>query len=287
MRKRITAVFIAVILAVFLSSFSITSSAKTLPDGSVRVLPDHLVVLDDSGRSVSQNGEYYFIVEDMEEAVPYTKKIQIMNLREDGSYRVTFRAEPLFTKGEIDLEKECVCEIKLDDNVIYEGLITGEGTPDIRVTPLSLGVYAPGESHVMTATVTWNGTTAGATYDNGHRIVSKDGEKVARYASGVNHVSGETEFKWIFYAETDDSDTGSKSTHTGDNGDDDYKNTSSTPAGAGRSTTSSDPSGGLSAITGFVKTGGIIAIGSLLIMLAGTFIMMILLSKKKKRSKKR
>ena len=290
MKKHISAIIIAALMVVLLSCFTITSDAKTLPDGSVKVLPEHLVVLDDSGRSVSENGEYYFIVENMEEAVPYTKRIQIMNLRDDGSYRVMFNAEPLFTKGEIDLEKECTCEILLDDSVIYTGMISGEGTPDIREKALSLGDYAPGESHIMTVTVTWNGTSAGGSYDNGHRIISKEGEQIVRAASGIDHISGETEFKWIFYTEGDNDDkTLARSENEEKYGDDDNKTISETSAPTGttgsKGTSSGGSNGGMNTITSFVKTGGIIAIGTLLIMFVGTLILMILLGKKKKRSK--
>ena len=38
-------------------------------------------IFDDSGNSVSDSGEYYFEVKNMQQGTAYTKKIQIMNMR--------------------------------------------------------------------------------------------------------------------------------------------------------------------------------------------------------------
>lgn len=204
-RKKLIPVFIVVLLLA-LCNFTLIISADELKVGSVKGLPEKLVVLDDNGQSVSENGEYFFEVEDMQAAETYSKKIQIMNLREDASYIITLRAQPLTNVGEIDLENECVCSIYIDNKIIYYGKVSGEGEPDIRDKAVSLGTYAPGESHVMTVYVRWNGTDAGGEIDNGARIVDYNGTSVVREKSGESHISGETTFKWIFYAEVKRSD---------------------------------------------------------------------------------
>ena len=54
---------IAVLLtAVLLLSFSVAANADELRAGTVAGLPEKLVVLDDNGNSVSENGEYFFEV---------------------------------------------------------------------------------------------------------------------------------------------------------------------------------------------------------------------------------
>ena len=51
---------IAVLLtAVLLLSFSVSANADELRAGTVAGLPEKLVVLDDNGNSVSENGEYF------------------------------------------------------------------------------------------------------------------------------------------------------------------------------------------------------------------------------------
>ena len=195
--RLITVLLTAVLIS---SAFSVTAFADELRAGTVAGLPEKLVVLDDKGNSVSENGEYYFEVEGMQAFEHYVKKIQIMNLREDASYHIDFRAEPISKSGEIDLEEECNCVITLGDNVIYEGKVTGEGTPDIRTVPLDLGYYTPGQSRVMTVDIVWNDAGHGGMIDNGARIVDKNGVTVVRGKSGITHIEGEVIFKWIFSA---------------------------------------------------------------------------------------
>ena len=135
----------------------------------------------------------------------YTKKIQIMNLREDAAYRIFFNAQRISTTGEINLEEECICTVYLDGAVIYKGKITGEGEPDIRETPLSLGYYHSGESRIMQVDIVWPNDVDHGNFeiDNGARIVDSKGTTIVREKTGKSHIEGETIFKWIFTAVTD------------------------------------------------------------------------------------
>lgn len=194
--------------AVLLLCNSLTAFAEVaLPDGAVKGLPKKLSVLDSDGNSVSENGEYFFIVENMKPFVSYTKKIQIMNLREDKAYHIYFYAEPVSQKGGINLEQECETVFTLDGNEIFRGKVTGEpaeGYSDISEAPLDLGLYEPGKSRNLTASITWNGQGAGDFIDYGEKIVDKNGTHIIREESGEHYIYGETEFRWIFYAVVDD-----------------------------------------------------------------------------------
>ena len=201
--KRIIGVLLAAIL---ICSICVTTVfADELRAGTVAGLPEKLVVLDDAGRSVSENGEYFFEVEGMQANEVYTKKIQIMNLREDAAYRIFFNAQRISTTGEINLEEECICTVYLDGAVIYKGKITGEGEPDIRQTPLSLGYYHSGESRIMQVDIVWPNNVDHGEFavDNGARIVDSKGTTIVREKTGKSHIEGETIFKWIFTAVTD------------------------------------------------------------------------------------
>ena len=201
--KRIIGVLLTAIL---ICSLCVTTVfADELRAGTVAGLPEKLVVLDDAGRSVSENGEYFFEVEGMQANEVYTKKIQIMNLREDAAYRIFFNAQRISTTGEINLEEECICTVYLDGAVIYKGKITGEGEPDIRETPLSLGYYHSGESRIMQVDIVWPNDVDHGNFaiDNGARIVDSNGTTIVREKTGKSHIEGETIFKWIFTAVTD------------------------------------------------------------------------------------
>ncbi len=195
--KKIIAVMLTAVLFV---SMSITAYADELRAGTVAGMPEKLVVLDDRGRSVSENGEYYFEVLDMKESELYTKNIQILNLREDASYRIYLNAQSVSSTGEIKLDEECECKIFMSDNLIYSGKVTGEGNPDIRVDGLDLGLYHPGDSRSMRVEIKWINPGHGGEIDNGARIVDSSGTTVTREASGITHIEGETVFKWIFTA---------------------------------------------------------------------------------------
>jgi len=180
---------------------NVKAQEETLPDGSVKGLPSRLTVMDEQGRSVNEEGEYFFVVEDMEYGKTYTKNIQIMNLREDVDYHIYFYVEPLYKDGEIDLEEGCDCVFSLDGEELYSGTVTGEGTRELtRENPIDLGLYQPGMSHKLRAEITWTDITNSLHVDNGDRLVSKDGEAVLVGPNGKGHVEGEIEFKWIFYA---------------------------------------------------------------------------------------
>ena len=197
--KKLIAILLA---AVLLMSMSVTAAyADELRAGTVAGLPEKLVVLDDNGNSVSENGEYFFEVQDMTPGENYVKNIQIMNLREDASYHIYFNAQPMAKYGDIDLEEECVLTLYLDERVVYQGKVTGDGVPDVRDEPLDLGKYGPGESRVLRAEIVWNATfSQGGNIDEGHRIYDFDGVKVVREKTGKTHIEGEVIFKWIFTA---------------------------------------------------------------------------------------
>lgn len=186
-------------------SMSLTAHADELRAGSVAGLPEKLVVLDDAGRSVSENGEYFFEVENMREGETYTKKIQIMNLREGSAYHIFFNAEPISKSGEIDLEDECDCEMFLDDELIYKGKVTGEGEPDMRKTPLDLGLYYSGRGRTLKVNITWHYQGSGSgVIDNGYRIYHGNNVEIVREKTGKDHIEGEVIFKWIFTAVTEE-----------------------------------------------------------------------------------
>lgn len=261
---------ISVLLAAVLSLFYCTAAnAEELSDGSVEGLPERLVVLDESGNSVSDSGEYFFIVDDMQQGTEYTKNIQIMNMRDDAAYKVLFRAEPVSSSGSIDLANECECIITVDGKELYTGKVTGEGTPDIRGNTLDLGVYDSGQSRNMTVSITWNGSSAGGFIDYGERIVTHSGTEIVREKSGDNIISGETEFKWIFSAET-----------VPLSGSDSSEKTNSSSSSSEKTNSNSNSSNGMvKAIT----TGEKIAVLLIVVIMLASLVMVILFIGKKKR----
>lgn len=200
--RRMVAVLFGSLLF-FLNCLGFSAFAETsLPDGAVKGLPERLAALDDEGNPVnSETGEYFFHVENMEFGETYTKEVQLMNLREDEGYHIWFYVEPLFKKGDIDLEIGCECRFYLDGVEFYKGTVNGDGNIDLKTDHFDCGYYAPGDSHAITAEVTWNNYDSLKGIDNGWKMIDKDGEHILVEADGTTHVEGEIEFKWIFYSQ--------------------------------------------------------------------------------------
>ncbi len=220
--KRITAAIFGSLLILFCCTGFTAFAETSLPEGAVKGLPERLAALDDEGNAVnSATGEYFFHVEDMEYGETYTKKIQLINLREDASYHIYFYVEPLFKDGEIDLEEGCTCRFYLDGSEIYNGDVNGKGNIDLTTQHFDCGYYAPGDSHTLRCEIIWNDLDVLKNVDNGWRLVDKDGEHVLVGPDGEGHVEGEIEFKWVFYAQVDPDESSpesaSESSPGGDN----------------------------------------------------------------------
>ena len=271
---------------------SVTASALELPGGSVRGLPEKLVVLDSEGKSARENGEYYFEVLNMKSAETYTKKVQLMNLREDASYHMYFGAEPVEKNGDIDLEKECKCTIFLDNKQVYGGKITGEGEPDIRKNGLDLGVYDPGDSHVLKIDIVWIDGGTGKSIDHGARRVDSSGVTVTREGSGKTHIEGEVIFLWKFYAQVEPDDDKEKSSNppqesSGSSSEGTSQVSQISTDESGKTSDSGESSGKRRSgdTPEYVQTGEMIAYFAMGIVAAATLLLIILILGRKKKKK--
>ena len=215
-----------------LSCNSLTASAEVaLPPGAVKGLPERLAALDSEGNAVnSATGEYFFHVEDMQYGEMYTKSVQLMNLRDDESYYIYFYVEPLFKAGEIDLEEGCTCKFYLDGTEFYKGDVNGTGNIDLSDMYYCTGFYAPGDSHVLKAEVTWDDLDVIRNVDNGHRLVDRDGTHVLTGPDPSGYAEGEIEFKWIFFASVMPVETDTQETTAPVDDYTDVTETSTTPA---------------------------------------------------------
>ncbi len=195
-------------LLLFVLCISTAFAEVALPEGAVKGLPEKLTAMDSNGNTVNTaTGEYYFYVDNMSFGEVYTKDIQLMNLCYDKAYHIYFYIEPKpeSKRGNIDLEKECICSFYLDDVMFYRGSVSGVGNIDLTEKAKDLGFYKPGESHKLTCSIAWINDPGDYYIDEGHRIISNSGVQIVRSRSGQDAISGELEFKWIFAAEVDES----------------------------------------------------------------------------------
>lgn len=179
MKKLLRVIAASVISLMSVMSIGLSASAVDLPNGSVKGIPEGLYVMDENGNSVSQNGEYYIDISDMQAGETYTKVLSIQNLI-NTPYTLTMSAEPISSEGNLDLEKYTNIKLYLDGELIYDGRVTGEGNVSMQNSPLILGEVVPGQSKELKAEIMWNG-------------------EGLKEIEGQEYL-GKVDFKWIFEA---------------------------------------------------------------------------------------
>jgi hypothetical protein len=179
--------FICTLIALMLFSVNVCAETK-LPDGSVQGLPQNIIVMDDEGHS-PEDGELYIYLPNMLPGEKYTKDVTISNVRDDAVYSIFMKATPNYNGGDVDLLNETECKLYLDDKLIYQGLVNGDGTPNMQDEGIDLGgVYQSGETRTLHAEFVWN-------------ITDETQDFVDKYNDELKDYYGIVSFNWIFYAQ--------------------------------------------------------------------------------------
>ena len=194
LKKRLTMFLLSACMLLLEFSGAYAKDTVTLENGAVKGLPEDLTIVDSDGRHVDENGEYFFLIEDMKPGIDYKKDIQLMNLRQDKSYHIYLKVEGVSNEGNIDLLNNCECLFTMDGRELYSDLVNGEGTQDLSNEPMDLGIYKPGDTKTLTATVNWNGAMPDIFVDNGSRTVDAEGEHITTEKSGDGTAYGEIKF---------------------------------------------------------------------------------------------
>ena len=166
------------LLAAMISGMAVQASAVKEVD-----LPHGLLIGDQDGIAVDEHGYYYIDARGLLPGEVVRKVLTVQNLEYDNptpeskvAYIITLAAEPLFSRGPVDLLDKVHMEIKLEGKIIYDGKVRGDGTPNMIETPLDLGTYAIGDRRVLDITLT----------------VAPDME--------IHEEKSEADFRWHFYA---------------------------------------------------------------------------------------
>lgn len=179
MKKLLRMITAAAVSLLSVMSIGLSANAVILENGSVKGIPEGLYVMDEDGKSISQNGEYCVDISKMRSGETYTKVLSIQNLI-DTPYTLTMSAAPISSEGNLDLEEYTNIKLYLDGELIYDGKVTGEGSVNMQNSPIDLGEVVSGQSKELKAEIKWNG----------------DGLKEIE---GQEYL-GRVDFKWIFEA---------------------------------------------------------------------------------------
>lgn len=179
MKKLITIMLsLAISMSASISAFA--ADTQNLDNGSVKGLPEGIYIMDSDGNKASEDGSYYVDIRDMKPNVVYTKTISLQNLI-DTPYTLTMSASAISKGGNLDLENNTNVKLFLDNELVYDGKVTGEGKTNMTVaSPLNLGKLSSGQSKELRAEFLWDGGGL---------------DKITG-----NEYKGEVDFKWTFEA---------------------------------------------------------------------------------------
>lgn len=103
--------------------------------------PTGMLIGDEKGISVSRDGRYFIVVEDIRPGDRIHKTLVIRNNEPGTSFQLTMSSLPIRSEGPEDLLEKIQMRLMLDGMEIYRGRLRGDQTPNITETPLSLGNY--------------------------------------------------------------------------------------------------------------------------------------------------
>lgn len=131
-----------VFLISFLGFYPSVHGAEGLPEG--------VIIGDDSGLKVGEDGKYFIEHTDIRPGLVFEKKISISNYSQTpGVFRLQLEMKRDKTSGEIDLMEAIQVTLKQDGKSIYTGDLTGNGKQVI-----DLGNFKTGQQGTLDATFT-------------------------------------------------------------------------------------------------------------------------------------
>lgn len=178
--KKLIAIMLSLAISISSGISAFAADTQKLDNGSVKGLPEGIYIMDSDGNKASEDGSYYVDIQDMKPNVVYTKTISLQNLI-DTPYTLTMSASAVSKGGNLDLENNTNVRLFLDNELVYDGKVTGEGKTNMSVaSPLNLGDLSSGESKELRAEFLWDGGGL---------------DKITG-----NEYKGEVDFKWTFEA---------------------------------------------------------------------------------------
>ncbi|WP_321385850.1 LPXTG cell wall anchor domain-containing protein [uncultured Enterococcus sp.] len=143
------AIYIGVGLVFLLLSLVIADAAQAVE------LPPGMVIGDDQGIKIEDDGEYLIDVRDVMPGKAWSVKITISNLERDIPYHLTMRvSKPTLIQGTLDLSEAIQMKLIYDGEVIYSGPLSGDnGKINLQdvASPVDLGTFKSGDTRMLEA----------------------------------------------------------------------------------------------------------------------------------------
>jgi hypothetical protein len=184
---------VCLVAAVFFGASIDADAASDKGTATQTSLPAGILVGDEHGIGVDNDGYYYIDARELKPGDVIQKTLTLQNLSQSNQttegkapYHLTMTSEPLYTKGPVDLLDKVELTLVLDGKTVYKGPSRGNGSPDMVKKALRLGTYRAGDRKTLKITLTVDPSMQ------------------------LSEQKSEADFRWRFYAYRDQEEKGPK-----------------------------------------------------------------------------
>ncbi|MDR1264897.1 MAG: hypothetical protein LBK42_04850 [Propionibacteriaceae bacterium] len=128
--------------------------AGPAPGAAADDMPPGLLISDQDGIRVETAGDYLIDARDLRPGEVRVTTLTIRNLERDIPFELFMTAEPVDSSGPVDPLDVVELDLFLEGRRLYHGRIRGDEDVNMIERALNLGVYAAGDSRVMTIRLT-------------------------------------------------------------------------------------------------------------------------------------
>jgi hypothetical protein len=133
--------------AVLICALAVFSA--TTATASADALPQSLLISDQAGINVGEDGDYFIDATGLRPGDVLTKDLIITNTEQDIPFELYMTAEPMDSTGPLDLLQEVNLTLTLDGVEFYNGKIRGDEGINMILNPLDLGTYTYGDTRTL------------------------------------------------------------------------------------------------------------------------------------------
>lgn len=117
----------------------------------INQLPPGMVIGDDKGIDVKEDGKYLMEVNDVAPGKRWKTEVTMLNIEKDVPYALSMKIYPPEVSGPIDFSKAISMKLTYAGKVVYDGPLSGvSGKVNLQKTYLDLGILSSGDSKGLT-----------------------------------------------------------------------------------------------------------------------------------------
>ncbi|OJG70853.1 hypothetical protein RV12_GL001656 [Enterococcus quebecensis] len=142
---------------------SLSTTFQPVEVSSESNLPSGIVVGDDQGIKIKNDGQYLIDIRDVAPGKKWSTKITIINIEKDIPYHLTMNvSEPTKKEGSLDLSQAIQMTLIYEGEELYKGPLSGRDEKinlQDKSAPLNLGTFKGGDTKMLEAQFELDGKT--------------------------------------------------------------------------------------------------------------------------------